>query len=69
MLGGPFITKGIIVGPFNYAEQNSYLKIQFRRFWEEIGVEGGLFALQFSWLCKKALELFFFVKMSPLPTF
>ena len=45
-LGNHGISKDIVIGPFNYAEQNSNLKILIGRFWKK-GRGRGLVALQF----------------------
>ena len=44
---GHVISKDIVIQPFNYAEQNNYLKIFIRRFWEKSGVRGGLVTFRF----------------------
>jgi hypothetical protein len=38
---GHIITKGIVMGTFQYAEQNGYLKILIGQFWERKGMGGG----------------------------
>ena len=40
------ISKGILLGPFNYAEQNGYLNILIERAWVKMDVGGGLVSLQ-----------------------
>jgi hypothetical protein len=45
--GGHAIHKDIVIRLFNYAEQNSSLRILIGRFWEKRGVGGGLAAAQF----------------------
>ena len=59
-VGGHFISKDIVIGHFNYAEQKNYLKILIGRFWEISNMEGGIFALQFSWSLKKGTRIFHF---------
>ena len=39
-VGGHFIFKVIVVGPLNYAEQNSYFKIFLGQLWKKMTWEG-----------------------------
>ena len=66
---GHFISKDIIIWPFNYAEQKGYLKILIGRFLEKSSVGNGLFAFQSFWSLKKAIEPLISNGMSPLLTF
>jgi len=52
LLGGYVKSKGMVTGPFNYDEENSYLKVLIRRIWEKRGGGGGQVALYSSWLVK-----------------
>jgi hypothetical protein len=39
-MGSHVTYKGIVIGPFNYDEQNGYIKIPIRQFWEKGAEEG-----------------------------
>ena len=65
---GHFISKDMVIGPFNYVEKNSYLKILIGRFWGKSGIGGGQVAVQFFGHLKRGLELLISV-MSPLSMF
>ena len=54
---------------FQLCEQNGYPKIFIGRFWEKSGMGGGLVAIKFFGQLKTELDLFIFVRMSPLPSF
>ena len=56
------MSKGIVMGPFNYDEQNGYLEILFLRFW---GRRGGQVALQSFWSLKKGTKTFHFSLNEP----
>jgi hypothetical protein len=56
-VGGEFILKDIISGPFKYVEQNGYLKILIGYVWGYGGRGRGLFALQSLLTIKRKLAL------------
>ena len=58
--GGDVIPKGLAIGSFNYDEENGYLRIVIRRFWEKSGGGDGLVALQCFWSLKKGTITFNF---------
>ena len=58
--GGHVLSKGIVVGPFNYVEQNGYLKILIGQFWGKSGGGGSLVALQSFCSLKKGTRTFNF---------
>jgi hypothetical protein len=56
-----------VIGPFNYAEEKSYLKILIGLFWEKSDVGGGLAAFQYFWSLKKDRRTFHFNENEPYP--
>ena len=52
-MGDHAILKGVVIGSFNYDEENSYLKILMGRFWEKRSGRGCLVALRSYWPLKK----------------
>ena len=66
--GGHVIPKGIVIGPFNYDEQNGYIKILIGRFRGKYGEGGGLAALQSFWSLKKGTRAFNFCPNEPSNT-
>ena len=69
-MGDLALLNNIVVGFFDYAEQNGCIKMaKWRWFWEKLRVEGGLVALQFLDHLKGALKLLISVRMNPLAIF
>jgi len=66
-VGGQVISEGISLGPFNYFDQNGYLKIFIRPFWRK-RLEGLLPSNLFGHL-KLTLELLISIRMSPHTVF
>ena len=56
--GGHFISKDIVIGFFNYAEQNSYLKILIGRFLEKAWHGRGPSCPPFFWSFNKSTRSF-----------
>ena len=59
-MGAHVTSKDIVIRPFNYAEQNSNVRILVGRFWGKGSMGGGLVAFQFFWSVKKDTRTFNF---------
>ena len=63
--GVSFYIKGIVIGPFNYDEQNRNLKILIRRLWRKKCGEGNQVTLQSFWSLKKVTRTLNFHSNEP----
>ena len=64
-VGSLIIPKGIVIGPFNYAESNSYLKFFDHMSLLGKGRERGLKALRSFWTLKKGTRASYFLSNEP----
>jgi hypothetical protein len=57
----------LAIVPFNYTEQNDYLKILIRQLLGKKSVGGGLATLQYFWSLKKGTRALTFHSEEPFP--